>query len=128
MQTLTTPAGEKLIVLTEEEYEDLIDTRDAVAAEQDLVAGRMESFSEQEVDAYLSSPSPLAFWRSWRRVSAAELARYARISEQHLAELEAGRAVADIHTYLRLARRLRTHVESLIREQTPISEGAEAAE
>jgi hypothetical protein len=127
MQTLVTPGGEKLIVLTEEEYEDLIDTRDAIAAERDLAAGRMETFSEEEVNAYLSSPSPLAFWRSWRRVSAAELARYARISEQSLAELEAGRAVADVHTYVRLARRLRTHVEFLIREQTPAS-GVEAAE
>jgi hypothetical protein len=127
MQTLTTPGGEKLIVLTEEEYEDLIDTRDAIAAEQELAAGRMETFSEEEVKAYLSSPSPLAFWRSWRRVSAAELARHARISEQYLAELEAGRAVADVNTYVRLARRLRTHVEFLIREQAPVS-GAEAAE
>ncbi len=127
MQTITTPGGEKLIVLTEDEYEDLIDTRDAVVAEQQLAAGRTETFSEAEVNAYLSSPTPLSFWRTWRHVSAAELARYARITEDYLAELEAGRAVADVGTYARLARRLRTHVEYLIREE-PRVPGAQAAE
>jgi transcriptional regulator with XRE-family HTH domain len=128
VQTITTPGGEKLIVLTEEEYEDLIDTRDAIAAEQDLAAGRMETFSSDEVMASLSAPTPLAFWRSWRHVPAAELARFANISEEYLAELEAGRAVADVGTYVRLARRLRTHVESLIREEARAAHGAEAAE
>jgi DNA-binding XRE family transcriptional regulator len=126
VQTLTTPTGDKLIVLTEEEYEDLIDTRESIIAERALAEGRMETFSEAEVKAYLSSPSPLAFWRTWRHVSAAELARVAGISEQYLAELEAGRAVADVATYARLAGRLRTHIEDLIRE-TRLS-GAEAAE
>ncbi len=128
MQTITTPGGEKLIVLTEEEYEDLLDTRDAIAAEQDLAAGRMETFSIEEVRAYSAAPTPLAFWRSWRHVPAAELARAAKISEEYLAELEAGQAVADVATYVRLARRLRTHVESLIREEAPTAAGAEAAE
>ncbi len=126
MQTIATPGGEKLIVLTEEEYEDLIDTRDAIVAERALAEGRMETFTEEEVNAYISSPSPLAFWRTWRRVPAAELARAARISEQYLAELEAGRAVADVATYARLARRLRAHIEDLIRETR--EPGAEAAE
>jgi len=103
-------------------------TRDAIAAEQDLAAGRMETFSIEEVRAYSAAPTPLAFWRSWRHVPAAELARAAKISEEYLAELEAGQAVADVATYVRLARRLRTHVESLIREEAPTAAGAEAAE
>jgi helix-turn-helix protein len=126
VQTLTTPAGDKLIVLTEEEHEDLIDTRDSIVAERALAEGRLETFSEEEVNAYISSASPLAFWRTWRRVTAAELARAARITEDYLAELEAGRAVADVATYARLARRLRTHIEDLIRETR--QPGAEAAE
>jgi hypothetical protein len=125
VQTLATPAGERLIVLTEEEYEDLIDTRDAIVAERALAEGRMETFTDDEVAAYIASPSPLAFWRTWRHVPAAELARAARVSEAYLAELEAGRAVADIATYARLARRLRTHIEDLVREDR--EPGAEAA-
>jgi hypothetical protein len=125
VQTLATPAGERLIVLTEEEYEDLIDTRDAIVAERALAEGRMETFTDDEVSAYIASPSPLAFWRTLRHVPAAELARAARVSEAYLAELEAGRAVADIATYARLARRLRTHIEDLVREDR--EPGAEAA-
>lgn len=127
MQTISTPSGDKLFVLNEEEYEELIDARDAVDAERRLAAGDTETFSADEVKDYLAAPSPLAFWRKWRHVSAATLADYAGISEERLAELETGQSVADVQTYARLARRLRTPIESLIRDHSRRSE-AEAAE
>jgi transcriptional regulator with XRE-family HTH domain len=127
VQTISTPSGDKLFVLSEEEYEDLIDTRDAIDAERRLAAGDTQSFTEDEVNAYIAAPSPLMFWRQWRRVAAPALAEYAGISELRLAELEAGHSVADVHTYARLARRLRTPIESLIRDKSRRIE-AEAAE
>jgi len=127
MQTIVTPGGEKLVVLTEDEYEELIDTRDAIAAEHNLAAGRTELFTDEDVNAYLASASPLAFWRKWRNVPASDLATYAGISEQYLAELESGASVADVSIYARLARRLRTHIESLILDETRMP-GAIAAQ
>lgn len=114
MEAITTPRGEHLVVLSEEEYEDLVDTRDGLAALAEIQAGRMETLSEAELEAYLAAPSPLAFWRKRRSLTQVELARAVGISQPFLAQIEAGRRQGDIGTYARLARRLGVRIEDLI--------------
>jgi hypothetical protein len=54
--------------------------------------------------------------------------RYLREAERDLdRHAKSGQAVADVHTYARLARRPRTPIESLIRDRSRRTE-AEAAE
>jgi hypothetical protein len=52
--------------LTRGEYEDLIDARDHAQAMCDIASGAAETLTEAEVDAYLASATPLAFWRRHR--------------------------------------------------------------
>jgi hypothetical protein len=54
------------ITLTRGEYEDLIDARDHAQAMCDIASGAAETLTEAEVDAYLASATPLAFWRRHR--------------------------------------------------------------
>ena len=114
-RTLTTPKGEELIVLSREEYEDLIDARDHALAMAAHASGEDPGLTEAEMDEYLAAPTPLAYWRKRRGLTQAALAAAAGISQPYLAQLESGRrASADIAVYAGLARRLAVRIEDLV--------------
>lgn len=114
-RTLTTPKGEELIVLSREEYQDLIDARDHALAIAAHARGYDPGLTDQEMDAYLAAPTPLAYWRKRRQLTQAKLAAAAGISQPYLAQLEAGRRVsADIAVYAKLAKRLGVRIEDLL--------------
>ena len=112
---LTTPRGEELVVLSREEYEDLIDARDHALAMAAYAKGADPGLTDAEMDEYLAAPTPLAYWRKRRGLSQSALAAAASISQPYLAQLESGRRrSADVAIYARLARRLAVQLEDLI--------------
>jgi DNA-binding XRE family transcriptional regulator len=114
-RVLTTPKGEELVVLSREEYEDLVDARDHALAMAAYARGTDPGLTEAEMDEYLAAPTPLAYWRKRRGLSQTALAAAAGISQPYLAQLETGRRKsADIAVYVRLARRLGVQVEDAI--------------
>jgi DNA-binding XRE family transcriptional regulator len=114
-RTLTTPKGEELIVLSREEYQDLIDARDHALAMAAHARSDDPGLTDAEMDAYLAAPTPLAYWRKRRRLTQAKLAAAAGISQPYLAQLETGRRVsADIAVYAMLAKRLGVRIEDLV--------------
>jgi hypothetical protein len=46
IQTTISPDGERLVTMTAEEYQDLIDARDAAAAMREIAAGTMPTVAE----------------------------------------------------------------------------------
>jgi DNA-binding XRE family transcriptional regulator len=104
------------VTLSRAEYEALIDARDAALALRDLAAGRTETLSEAELDAYLAAPTPLAFWRRRRGLTQAALAARAGISQAYLAQLERGRRVGDVRVLARLAAALGLRIDDLVAE------------
>ena len=112
---LKTPKGEELIVLSREEYEDLIDAREHALAMAAHARGEDPGLTDAELDEYLAAPTPLAFWRKRRRLTQAALAAAAGISQPYLAQLESRRrASADIAVYVKLAKRLAVRIEDLV--------------
>ncbi len=127
IQTITTPAGDELIVLSRQEYQDLIDARDHAAALRDVASGAMETLNETELDVYLTAPSPLAFWRKRRGLTQARLARLVEISQGFLAQIETGKRIGEVGLYLRLAKTLNIRMEDLVTENVerdPTSDGS----
>jgi hypothetical protein len=114
MRNVTTDNGEEMVMLSIAEYQDLVDMSDSARVMREFAHGRTEFLDDHELDDYLASPTPLAYWRKRRGVSAADLANAARISADELASLESGRLVGDVATYGRLARRLRTSLDSVV--------------
>jgi DNA-binding XRE family transcriptional regulator len=114
-RTLTTPKGEELVVLSREEYDDLIDARDHALAMAAHARGDDPGLTEAEMDEYLAAPTPLAYWRKRRGLTQSVLAAAAGISQPYLAQLESGRRTsADIAVYTRLAKRLAVGIEDLV--------------
>jgi DNA-binding Xre family transcriptional regulator len=114
IQTKIGPDGQKLVTMTAEEYEDLIDARDAEAAMREIAAGTMPMVPNDAVDAYLAAPTPLAFWRGHRGLTQVELAESAGISQAYLSQLENGEREAVASVYRRLAERLRVRIGDLL--------------
>lgn len=102
------------ITLTRAEYEDLIDTRDHALAMHDIATGAVETLTGAEVDAYLASPTNLAFWRRHRGMTQAALAARIGIAQPSLAQAETGRHGLSVSSYAKLAKVLRVRIEDLL--------------
>jgi DNA-binding XRE family transcriptional regulator len=116
IQTVVAPNGERLVTMSEQDYQDLIDARDAAIAMREVATGVMPTVAEADVDAYLASPTPLAFWRKHRGLTQVELSQSAAISQPYLAQLENGQREATVGVYARLARCLRVRIDDLVTE------------
>lgn len=117
MRTMTSPDGEALVVLPEAEYDALLDQLDAARHElamQRYRAGHDEALTAEQALAYAQALTPLAFWRKHRGVTQQALADLVGISQSYVADLEAGRRQGSPSLLLRIAKALRTSVESLI--------------
>jgi len=61
IQTTQGPNGEDMVLLSRDEYEDLIDARGHEAAMRAVASGAMETLSEEKTVAYIAAKTPLAF-------------------------------------------------------------------
>jgi transcriptional regulator with XRE-family HTH domain len=81
---------------------------------REIAAGTMPTLSDDEVDAYLASPTNLAFWRRHRKLTQVELAAKVGIAQPSLAQAETGRRGLSVDTYAKLAKALRVRIEDLL--------------
>ena len=59
IQTIVSPSGDELVVMSRQEYQDLLDARDHAASMHAVVAGT-DTFTDAELGEYLAAPTPLA--------------------------------------------------------------------
>lgn len=120
IQTIVSPSGDELVVLSRQEYQDLLDARDHASAMHEVDAGA-DTLTDAELGEYLAAPTPLAYWRKRRGMTQAQLATQAKISQPYLAQLEAGKRVGDVTLCARLAAVLRLRIEDLVLDAQPVS-------
>ena len=113
VQTIKTPTGENLVVLTEQDFQDLVDARDHAMALR-AVADGADTLSEAETIEYLAAQTPLAFWRKHRGLTQTALAANVGRSQPYLAQIETGKRVGDVVLYAKLAAALRLTIEDLV--------------
>lgn len=114
MQTTRGPNGEEMVLLSADEYQDLIDARGHEAAMQAVASGAMETLSEEDAAAYLAAKTPLAFWRRHRGVTQQALAEAVGVSQAYIAQIEAGVREGSPITLRDIARALRVRMEDLV--------------
>jgi DNA-binding XRE family transcriptional regulator len=108
---ITTPGGEKLTILPPEEYEDM---RDALVHRRAMSGYRAGALTLDEVQALLTAPTPLAFWRAKRGMTQAALAKSAGTTQRHVADLESGKHGGSLEIIARIAAALDISVDSLV--------------
>jgi hypothetical protein len=112
---IITQDGHDRVVLDRAEYEDLLDARDHAATMHDIAAGA-PTLGEADMDAYLASPSPLAFWRSRAGKSLADLASDIGEPEHVVAEIDGGLQHGTVSVMARIARSLNVRIEDLVED------------
>jgi DNA-binding XRE family transcriptional regulator len=117
IQTTISPDGRRLVTMTAEDYQDLIDARDAEAAMRAVAAGTLQTLSGGDVDAYLAAATPLAFWRKHRGFTQADMAQKIGVSQPYLAQLENGQREGSVSVYQRLAKQLGLSVDELLPDE-----------
>lgn len=116
-----TPSGEAIVILPEAEFERLRDLAEEAADARSLATslarletGTEELLSADDLDSLRAAPTPLAFWRGKRGLSAADLARQTGVPAEHLGSVERGESIGDVQLYRRLARALGVEIEDLV--------------
>ena len=110
---ITTPGGEKLAILPAQEYEDMCDALAHARAMADYRAGRDEALTLEEVSALLAAPTPLAFWRAKRGLTQGALAKAAKTTQPHIADLEFGKHGGSLEVMGRIAKALNVKIDDL---------------
>lgn len=117
MQQITTPKGETLVVLSLEEYENLIDRADVAAADRvkaDIAAGRDELVPSEIVGRLLAGESPVRVWRIHRGMTARQLAAASELSAPYISEIESGKKDGGVAAMKRIADALEVDLDDLV--------------
>lgn len=121
IQKVVTPGGERLVMMSEDDYEDLIDRLDEAAGavavdriERKLAAGEEELLPSELVDRLLDGANKVLAWREYRGISAKELAEKAGITQAYLSQIETGKRDGTVGTMKKIAAALRLAIDDLV--------------
>jgi DNA-binding XRE family transcriptional regulator len=120
-QIIITPNGERMVVLSEAEYERLLDlAEDAedIAAiqkfEERLAAGEEDLIPAEYVYRMLDGENRVLVWREFRGLTSKQLAEAAGISQAYLSQIEAGKRDGSISTMKKIADALKIGLDDLV--------------
>jgi DNA-binding XRE family transcriptional regulator len=120
-QVITTPKGERMVILPEAEYlrllaavEDSEDLESVRRFKERLATGEEELLPAAMVDAILEGESRVRVWREHRGLTAAALAKQAGIASAYLSQIETGKREGTVDTYRKLASALGITLDDLI--------------
>ena len=120
-QIITSPGGERMVVLPEAEYERLLETaEDAADAasirrfERKLAEGEEELVPAVYANRILAGEHPVAVWRDIRGMNAGELALAAGMSQSYLSQIESGKRQGSVDTLKRIAAALAVALDDLV--------------
>lgn len=119
-QIITTPAGERLVILPEAEYDALVDLLDEKADEAALrdvrarlTSGAAERIPAAVVDRIIAGENPLRVWREHRRMTVSALASETGLSQPFLTQIETGKRDGSAATLEKIAAALDIGVDQI---------------
>ncbi len=116
-QIITTPSGERLVILPETEYESLLvaaeDTATVERFRRRFAADEEELIPSAIVDRILDGESRIRVWREHRGLTASALAEMAGLDPSDMVDIEGGTAEATVETLRRLASALNLSLDDL---------------
>ncbi|MFT0858695.1 helix-turn-helix domain-containing protein [Ancylobacter sp. G4_0304] len=120
-QIITTPAGDRLVVLPEADYEALVaaaeDATDIATVrrfKERLASGEEELVPAAIVDRLVAGENAIRVWREHRGLSASSLAEKAGIAQAFLSQIETGKRDGTVTTLKKIADALSVTVDDLI--------------
>ncbi|BAU93196.1 XRE family transcriptional regulator [Methylorubrum populi] len=120
-QIITTPGGERLVLMPEADFEALVaaaeDNADRTAVAEfrrKLAAGDEELLPAALVERLISGENRVRIWREHRGLSGAALAKQAGLAQAYLSQIETGAREGTVETYGKLAAALGVSLDDLV--------------
>ncbi len=117
MQTITTPGGEKLVMMSLAGYEKLVDLADIARGNKvraAIAAGRDELVPDDVAKRLVKGASPVRVWREHRGMSVRGLASTAGLSAPYVSEIETGKKEGSISVMKKVAEALEVDLDDLV--------------
>lgn len=119
-QIITTPSGERLVVIPESEFEALVEAmedREDVEAvrtfRERLAAGEEDMIPSEYVDRILNGENKIKVWREFRGMTLREIGEKAGVSTSFLSQIESGARDGSFDTIKKIAAALKISVDDL---------------
>lgn len=120
-QVITTPSGERLVVLPEAEFlamrealEDREDIEAVRAFERKLASGEEELIPAEFVNRILDGENKVRVLRSYRGLSSRDLAAASGLSAPYISEIENGKKEGSVSAMKRIAQALRFDLDDIV--------------
>jgi mRNA-degrading endonuclease RelE of RelBE toxin-antitoxin system/DNA-binding XRE family transcriptional regulator len=117
---ITTPSGDRMVVIPFEEYERLIeaaedaaDARDVDEIKRKLATGEEELIPAEVVDRIIDGENKIRVWREYRGMSGKELAEKTGLASPYISQLETGTREGTIETFKKIAAALRVDIDDI---------------
>ncbi|MFB2550933.1 helix-turn-helix domain-containing protein [Ensifer soli] len=110
--------GKNYVLLSEKDYEDLVDGFQAAEIMARVAAGE-ETWPHALVVELLSTDSRIRTYRTYRGMTVTELAEAAGISQPYLSEIENGKKTGSVDVLKRIAKALRVDLDDLVVDVEP---------
>ncbi|MDF1608499.1 helix-turn-helix domain-containing protein [Hoeflea sp. YIM 152468] len=105
--------GKTYVLLSEDDYEDMIDTLEANAIMARIKEGE-ETWPHELVVALAQTDSRIRTYRKYRGLTMMQLAEAAGISQPYLSDIENGKKAGSIDVLKRIAAALRVDLDDLV--------------
>lgn len=105
--------GKNYVLLSEEDYEDLMDGLHASAIMARVAAGE-ETWPHELVVELTETDSRIRTYRKYRGLTITELAEAAGISQPYLSEIESGKKTGTVDVLKRIATVLKVDLDDLV--------------
>jgi DNA-binding XRE family transcriptional regulator len=105
--------GKAYVLLSEEDYEDLVDGLHAQAIMARIAAGE-ETWPLELVMELSETDSRIRTYRTYRKLSVSELAEAAGISQPYLSEIESGKKTGSVDVLKRIAAALKVDLDDIV--------------
>jgi DNA-binding XRE family transcriptional regulator len=116
VQTITTPDGEELVVLAKAEYERLLDQADIAAGHKALaaIAAGEEMIPAEIVNRLIDGENKVRVWRTYRGMSARDLAATVGVSAPYISEIEGNKKDGSVSVMKKIAEALKVDLDDLV--------------
>ncbi len=105
--------GKAYVLLSEEDYEDLVDGLEASAVLAEI-AGGQEVWPLDIVEARANGENPVRVFRTHRKMTVSDLAAAAGISQPYLSEIESGKKTGSVDVLKRIAAALKVDLDDIV--------------
>ncbi len=120
-QIITSPSGERLVVLPEAEFlsmreamEDRADIEAINAFERKRAAGEEELIPAEVVNRILDGENKVRVWREYRGLTARDLATKVSVSASYLSQIETGTREGTVNLMKRIAAALDLALDEIV--------------